>query len=241
MTRVRTVPDIYQGDIKEGFKFPPKTPKAVRIPGWNLGSGFEGIQLQAKTGSKATKATRRKAQHVKHARFCLPPVRSLDLSSASLPAAQSNTCRTPADRQAVPGVQSPPETTFEEREDTVSNKYTQPVSEDATHHDSRLEESAMHTLRVQLNKLNRVSSCSLKTDESGGGLGIRHPSKSDCEGWLKRRNNGSLAVEANADIESGKEISPQKARDGNTESILDTSTDNVEWSGRHRVKAQQDY
>lgn len=204
MTRIRIVPDVSQGDIKkQDFKFPPKTPKAVRAPGWKLGSGFEGIQLQAKTGSKATKATRRKAQHVKHARFCVPPVRSLDLSSASLPAAQSKTCRTPADRQAVPGVKSPPEATFEAREDTVRDKYNQPVSEDATHSDSRLKESAMHTLRVQLDKLNSIPSSSLNTNKSDGGQGIRHPSKSECEGWLKRRNNGSLTVEANADMESG--------------------------------------
>lgn len=48
VTRIRQQITMPQPSIlaREGFKFPPITPRAKKSPGWRLGSGFEGLILQ---------------------------------------------------------------------------------------------------------------------------------------------------------------------------------------------------
>ena len=87
-SRDLVVPRRNSIDLRD-FKFPPVTPKILRSSGWTPGSGFEGTALQ-NLGSTTMTSRRRPARRAKAVRLVVPPLRPLDLSTNISPTAKSS-------------------------------------------------------------------------------------------------------------------------------------------------------
>ncbi|KAM0803066.1 hypothetical protein BDR22DRAFT_841429 [Usnea florida] len=69
---------------REGFRFPPTTPKATKAPGWRLGSGFEGMTIDQPTNRMRHSLRGSKIRHARTPRL-------LGRSLSKLPARSSST------------------------------------------------------------------------------------------------------------------------------------------------------
>ena len=69
---------------REGFRFPPTTPKASKAPGWRLGSGFEGMTIDQPTNRVRHSLRGSKIRHARTPRL-------LRRSLSKLPARSSST------------------------------------------------------------------------------------------------------------------------------------------------------
>ena len=74
---------------REGFRFPPITPRATKSPGWKLGSGFEGITLDLSTRKRPETSRNRKIRHARTPSFLGRSLPKLELSTRSSPICQS--------------------------------------------------------------------------------------------------------------------------------------------------------
>lgn len=87
MTRIRREITLPQREIlaREGFKFPPITPRATKSPGWRLGSGFDGITLESSTNKIPQTSRNRKLRHAKTPCFVGRSLPKLELSAGLSP------------------------------------------------------------------------------------------------------------------------------------------------------------
>ncbi|CAF9940004.1 MAG: hypothetical protein ALECFALPRED_008402 [Alectoria fallacina] len=74
---------------QEGFKFPPITPRAMKSPGWKLGSGFEGMTVEPSTNKRSKASRNRQFRHARTPGFLGRSHLKLELSSRLSSAVQS--------------------------------------------------------------------------------------------------------------------------------------------------------
>ena len=74
---------------REGFKVPPTTPRAKKSPGWRLGSGFDGITLAPTTNRRPQTSRNRKVRFARTPYFLGRSPPKLELSSRLSPTRQS--------------------------------------------------------------------------------------------------------------------------------------------------------
>jgi len=247
-----------QGLSHEGFKFPPTTPKVVRAPVWKLGSGFEGIAFEKLTKLKASKADRSKAKRMKYSCFQTPSIRNLELSTIISPSVQAKTFRKLSNGGLLPSAK----TTFERSCQapkhiiTINPNETSPdtlnpdpggeanldkVRGLATPMRARIREAdpkksaILPSTQPPFTRLNRISVPG--TRESENCQNIRKPSRSEREGWLKRRMKVSFVIEADRDVQKSEGNPPQEAHDDSAGNILDTHS--ATCYGEARARTQQ--
>lgn len=200
---------------QHGFKILPKTPKASRIPKWKPGSGFEGItfDIHANSGRPRSKPPRTKHVHV-----AVPSSRALELSTMASSSNQGIVAR-PVPQQdqaspAQPNVEHPshgrvaisPLNSAEPAPagltvdggdhatlDRMGDSTTplQPPSKPSETGTSDLYE---HLAMQRPKSLNRGEAKTFQ--EHIDNEQVREPSKSERQGWLKRRKRVSFATEA---------------------------------------------
>lgn len=92
VTRIRHEMTVPKREVltQEGFRFPPVTPRAnAKPPGWKLGSGFEGVTLDLSTKQRPKISRNRKARHARTPSFLGRSLSELELSTRSSPIRQS--------------------------------------------------------------------------------------------------------------------------------------------------------
>ncbi|KAL2044360.1 hypothetical protein N7G274_003065 [Stereocaulon virgatum] len=233
------------------FRFPPTTPKATSSPGWKLGSGFEGISMET-LNSTGLASHRRKAKRAKTVRFVLTPLRLLELSTKV-----SSTISIPKTKQMpkMPRILATPlkanDTTHHERCPRSNSKQAIPHI-GGTRTDERTMFNTAHPLTSPPQPLPEGRSheqpkqfpiapthkppvskpeISLRVSVTGTGnsQAIQAPSKSECNGWLKRRRRTSLG---NAD-EKGMMLEAEHGNltDDNDDAGLLFDFHNAVWYG----------
>ena len=211
MTRYRrdTVQPRRTSIDPDNFRFPPMTPKATKSPRWKLGSGFEGISMKISNSTRSA-SHRRKAKRAKTVRFMLTPLRPLELltkvsSTISVP----KTKHTPKMPRILASPLEASDLTYHERRSRSNGKQArlrigitridtgagfdkahplasprQPSSEGRSHEQSKqFLVAPTHESPVSKPELSlRVSEMGTESSQA-----IRPPSKSERNGWLKRR------------------------------------------------------
>ena len=212
----------------QDFKFPPATPKNARSPGWTPGSGFEGTAVEPLAPTTLT-TRRRPVRRTKPVRFAVPPTRPLDLSIEISPTAKASNY--PLLEEAPKSLALPPQAT---RRLQLPNAAQDPSTDygeliqhtDKAAHTGKTMSSEIQMLtalmkpRAHVNQLAksevlddglfRRHSSSRQRSPSSRRRGvdspaIRRPSKSERNGWLKRRR-ASFADE-------NEQRTPQSAKD----------------------------
>ena len=193
-----------------GFKFPPTTPKSRNPPVIKLGSGFEGLKLIDSAGSKVTK---RYKTGIKGANYIRPQKlfqRQLQLCSNLSPCLQAENStpladagslstapmpRTPDSCQQQPHVGN---TNSVGAKTPMDNGQTYDLAVGSIQH-AKLEESkdSKHNRAIASKEVrpdfDNVSDDSIGLAQQRGA--VRQPSKSERNGWLKRRRKVSFADE----------------------------------------------
>ena len=236
----------------QDFKFPPATPKNARSSGWTPGSGFEGTTLQSLASTTLT-PRRRPARRTKTVRFAIPPTSPLDLSTEISPTAKAS--NSPLSEKALESLALPPEAG---RRLQPSNAAQDPSTEygeliqhtdKAAHTDETISSkiqmlTALMKPRAQVNQLaksevlddglfrlhsssrQRCPSRKIDVDSTA----IRRPSKSERNGWLKRRKRVSFA-------DQNEQRIPQSAKNGRQSDETDDAEQlfeahNATWYGK---------
>lgn len=218
VTRIHHETVIQQREVlaREGFKLPPITPRAKRSPGWRLGSGFDGITLEPST-NKISQTLR--IQKVRHAGT--PCLLGWSLPKLVLSARLSSTGESVGQR-SVPERQKDQGSPIETRTSKLARKlgtpdgaveFGLPLRAAKTGGKAAFEQVAGLTalLRPQIdNDKSRTSSSShckviakeltqlylSQNRDPNASQAVRGPSKSECNGWLKRRRVGfTIAAE----------------------------------------------
>lgn len=238
-----------------GFRFPPATPKTARIPGWKLGSGFEGTKLESTGALKATKAHRPKAHRVSHNRFQKPSIRSLKLSTTISPSVQAKICRRLSNGGLLPTAKIVFERSSRARKQNVP--FDLDIPKIATLNAGSGREAVfdkIHGLATSMRALIRerdprecVMLSATQTayprpnefplpDERGSdnSQNIREPSKSEREGWVKRRGEVSFVTQPGRQSEGHPH---EEAHVDGVEQIFDNH--NATWYGEARAKIPQ--
>ena len=213
----------------QDFKFPPATPKNARSPGWRPGSGFEGTTVEPLAPTTLT-TRRRPVRPTKTVRSAVPPTRPLDLYIEISPTAKAS--NSPLLEKAPKSLALPPEAT---RRLQLPNAAQDPSTDygeliqhtDKAAHTGETISSEIQMLtalmkpRAHVNQLAksevlddglfRRHSSSRQRSPSSRRRGvdspaIRRPSKSERNGWLKRRKRASFADE-------NEQRTPQSAKD----------------------------
>lgn len=198
----------------QDFKFPPNTPKNARSSGWTPGSGFEGTTLQTSVPSTLT-TRRRPVRREKTVRFAVPPIRPLDLSTEISPTARAS--KSPLLEKAPKSLALPLEGTRRLQSPSASQDPSTEYGELIQHIDKAAPGETMSSQiqmltsllkpRIQVNRLTRSeildddllrqhSSSRQKCPSLERGVdspAIRRPSRSERNGWLKRRRRVSFA------------------------------------------------
>lgn len=91
VTRFREEITIPKREVlaREGFRFPPITPRATKSPGWRLGSGFEGITFDLSTKKGPETLRNRKVRHARTPSFLGRSLPELEFSTRSSPTRHS--------------------------------------------------------------------------------------------------------------------------------------------------------
>ena len=241
----------------QDFKFPQITPKHARSFGWTPGSGFEGTTLQTLVPSTLTHR-RRTARRMKTIRFAVPPTRPLELSTElSLTVKASNPLllkKTPKSL-ALPledtrRLQSP---RASQDSSTEYGELVQHIDKAASAGDTIFSQIQMSMSllkpRTQVNQLAKSgildddllrqhSSSRQKCHSRKRGVdspAIRRPSKSERNGWLKRRMRVSFADENELRTPQVAKTSRQSDENDDTEQLFEAH--NATW---YRKDAQAD-
>ena len=203
----------------QDFKFPPVTPRVVRSSGWTPGSGFEGTSLQT-LGPTTLTSHKRPARRAKAVRYAVPALRPLDLSTEISPTAKASDSllvqRTPE------SLALPPDTTRRvrspNRSQDPSADYGGPVPhiDKATPADRTMSSQVQMLTALQRPRAKgtqlaefkifedddsarshspRCRKCPSPQERGVYSPAIRRPSRSERNGWLKRRSRASFADE----------------------------------------------
>ena len=243
----------------QDFKFPPVTPKAVRSSGWTPGSGFEGTTLQS-LGPTTLASHRRPARRSKAVRFAVPPLRPLDLSTKISPTAKASNSRLL--QKASESLALTPESACRIRS---SNQLQHPldhhgelmpqIDEATPAGGTRSSQIQIHTalLRPRATVTQFTESRLLGDDDTYGrhcpirqkslssherGIdspAIRRPSRSERNGWLKRRRRIGFADENEQHVLQAAKKSRQLDNGNGTEQLFEAH--NVAW---YKKDAQAD-
>ena len=241
----------------DDFKFPPTTPKSTRSPGWKLGSWFEGITLET-SNTAVSFSHRPKAKRAKTVRFMLTPLGPLELSNKIWPISPVPKTKNPP-RKGQCSIVTPPESAGVGHFDgssTISGKRIRPridttkSSKGAKSDQNRIlapslqppikahDPSQPGKSPIALKSQRPVSTAgiSLRTSEIGteSSQAIRPPSKSERNGWLKRRRRVSFVDADEQDMLLDVQQSRTKVYDG-SEQLFDSH--NATWYDRARSKA----
>lgn len=217
----------------QDFKFPPITPKSARSPGWTPGSGFEGTRFQT-FGPTTLTSHRRPARRVKAVRFAVPPPRPLDLSTKISPTAKASI--SPLLQKAPKSSALPPEVTRRLRSPKPSQDRSTDNGEFIPHIDKATPagetmSSQIQTLTALLRPRAEVNQpaefeisedddlarrrslssrkCPSPQERGADSAAIRRPSRSERNGWLKRRRRVSFADENEQRTPQSGKNSPQ--------------------------------
>ena len=229
----------------QDFKFPLITPKNARSPGWTPGSGFEGSTLQTLVPSTPT-SHRRPTRRAKAVRFAVPPTRPLDLSTNISPTTKAS--NSPLLQKAPKSLALPPEATRRLRSPNASQDPSTDYGELVQHIDkatpagetmsSQIQIStALLRPRAQVDQLagfknfeddvpSRRYPPSRQKYPSSRERGvnsptIRRPSRSERNGWLKRRRRVSFADENKQRTPQSASNSRQSDENDDTEQLFE--------------------
>lgn len=210
VTRIRQQIVIPQREVlaREGFKFPPITPRVTKSPGWRMGSGFDGITLEPSTNRRSQTSRNRKIRHATTPYFLGRPLPKLELSGKSYSIRKSVGQTGISNRQNDPA--GPLETrkhqpvrelgeangTVEDGPPHSAGKtgrktaFEQVGSSTAllrppTEKDQPRTVSSSHPNSIFKEPIQRHQTQNKDPETSRA---IRVPSKSERHGWLKRRN-----------------------------------------------------
>ena len=242
------------------FRFPPVTPRITRSPGWKIGSGFEGISLEPLRSTTLT-SRRRTAKRSKIVRFANLPMRSLELSCNISPTIKGLNSR--KSQRASNSSSTLLEST--NASESTGNQVPSPQSGELIRHTEEINASETQSLALSLLSradvgflggpgtdrekhflqcppLGFVESPSLQESENVSPA-IRCPSRSERNGWLKRRGRFSFAREDEQRIFQVAQNRQSKASD-KIERLLEV--DEIQWfheaqAGPHqqdRIEAQ---
>lgn len=188
---------------REGFRF-PTTPKPTRSPGWKLGSGFEGITLESSKCPRPSSIYSRKARRIKSPFLVGPSFAKLELSTKTSPLRRVSNSRSYPERQQRPDILDEFAQPAYVQGDTTA---TEGVGEGLLGGAAEASKEAVFEHVRSLTALLRqsseaelqaasASSCGaiLKPNQLGENArhfetchAIRQPSRSERNGWLKRR------------------------------------------------------
>ena len=90
VTRIRKEITIPQRKVSDRgrFKVLPSTPRATKSPGWRLGSGFDGVTMESSTNMRPQASRKRNVDHARTPRFLGQSLPELELSIGSSPTRQ---------------------------------------------------------------------------------------------------------------------------------------------------------
>ena len=236
----------------QDFKFPPTTPKHARSFGWTPGSGFEGTTLQTLVPSTLTHQ-RRTARRTKLIRFAVSPTRPLELSTELSPTVKAS--NPPLLKKAPKSLALPLEAACRLQSPRASQDSSTEYGELVQHIDkaasagetmsSQIQMStSLPKPRTQVNQLAKSgildddllrqhSSSRQKSPSRKRGVdsqAIRRPSKSERNGWLKRRMRVSFAGENEQRTLQSAEDSRQSDENDDTEQLFEAH--NAIWYGK---------
>lgn len=213
VTRIRQEITIPKREVRtrEGFRFPPITPRATKSPGWRLGSGFEGFTLDIST-NKRPDSRKRKVRHARNPCFLGRSLPKLEMSTRLSPTRQSVSHSGITERHKDRGVpidtrEYEPAKELDTADGAVEVSLPQmaartggkaafeqtasltalicsPVKNDQ----SRAATSLLGDTVKESNQLRSGQTRNLDASQA-----IREPSRSERNGWLKRKR-GDLAV-----------------------------------------------
>ena len=203
---------------REGFRFPPITPRATKSPGWRLGSGFEGIALDLSTKKRPETSRNRKVRHARTPSFLVWSFPELELSTRPSPISHSMSQRGILKRQR-------------DRDDPFEINKNEPARELGTA-DGAVEVGLPCTAartggKIAFEQLNRLTAPvrpptdndqlrtapafqtgtvkgpnqlhSNQSRDLDASPAIREPSKSERTGWLKRKRVGFAVADEDDD------------------------------------------
>ena len=192
--------------VQEKFRIIPITPKDRKHPGWKLGSGFDGITLEPSRREKAPAVRRRKAGRERNFRFPVSPLPKLELSTR-LPQTRHcleavNISKTQKGQGGLIETEtSDPISELGTADDLVNGKLIQRTTDMGRIATSAKEASSMRLSRETIEDLQSKTSGAYSGDnqkkliqphpsqskDSDASWTIRGPSKSEKNGWLKRK------------------------------------------------------
>ena len=236
----------------QDFKFPPITPRNTISSGWTPGSGFEGTTLQTLVPSTLTHR-RRPARRTKSIRFAVPPARPLDLSTEISPTVKAS--NSPLLKKAPKSLALPLEAArrlqslrASQDSSTEYGELVQHIDKAASAGETMSSQIQMSTSllkpRTQVNQLAKSgildddllrqhSSSRQKCPFRKRGVdspAIRRPSKSERNGWLKRRMRVSFADENQQRTPQPAKDSRQSDENDDTEQLFEAH--NATWYGK---------
>ena len=238
----------------QDFKFPPNTPKSGRSPGWRPGSGFEGTTLQT-LGPTMLTSHRRPARRAKSVRYTVPPTRPPDLSTEVSPTAK--TSNSPLLQKVPEPLALPQEATRRLRSpyplqdpSTGPGELIQHIDKATPAGESMSSQIQISTAllrpRAQVNQpveleileegdsSRRYSpsrrKCPSSQKRSADSPAIRRPSRSERNGWLKRRRRVSFADENEQRTPQSVRNSRQSDENYDTEQLFEAH--NATWYGK---------
>jgi hypothetical protein len=239
----------------EGFKFPPATPKAKRFPGWKMGSGFEGIRLDQIHGKRPSGSCKGTARRSKIPGFTTPSLRPLELSvqlspterklrpsfrpthrPSAMPAEARNpgplvdpVAKTP-EAGTMPGIHNP-----QSGDQDIQNQVRaltallRPRNETSTPARSQRSQNASIAPHTVLKPGRPSNLCPEQVETSQS---IREPSKSEQNGWLKRRRIVIFADEIDKGFQPASNENRQAEAQENAKQTLEMHE--AKWYGEER-------
>ena len=235
----------------QDFKFPPVTPKFVRSSGWTPGSGFEGTTLQS-LGPTTLTSHRRPARRPKAVRFAVPPLRPLDLSTEISPTAKASNSLLL--QKAPASLALTPETTCRVRSPNQFQHLSNHHAELLPQIDKTTPASGTRSSRIQIQTaslrpratVTQFAESRILGDDVTGGRHcpirrkspssqerdidspvIRRPSRSERNGWLKRRRRIGFADENEQHIVQSAKKSRQLDNEDGAEQLFEAH--NAAW------------
>ena len=238
----------------QDFKFPPITPKNARSSGWTPGSGFEGTTLQT-LGPSTLTPHRRPARRTKAVRFAVPPTRPLELSTKISPTAKAS--NSPLLQKAPKSLARTQEATRQLRSPKLFQDPSTDYGELKQHIDraTPADESmssqiqiltALLRPRAQVDQLAEFENfedgdssrrhsqsrqkCPSSRERGVNSPAIRRPSRSERNGWLKRRRRVGFANENEQRTPQSARNSRQSDENDDTEQLFEAH--NATWYGK---------
>lgn len=246
----------------EGFKFPPATPKATRSRGWRLGSGFEGVRLDTTHGKDTIAPYKKTIRRSNTPRFTTSALRPLELSVAISPTARKmrHGLHLNGDAQAMTSEQDGCVLSGQPLEEAFEAAARQPIGDTAADCEAlntqlrtlitllrpRKEAPALETSGISQiapmpgRMVSRPAKASVFREEDlGRSQSTRQPSKSERNGWLKRRRKVSFADLSDLGSPEKMTRKPQKDRADNADNLFEAH--NAVWYNDTRLNPRRQY